>query len=93
MAKQTVFITETDLSDLIKFAVVTAFKEVQAIKKPDNTLLTQLQTAELLKVSIPTLNNWKNKGLIPFSQVNRKIFFRKQDVLQAIENLTNKAKG
>lgn len=94
MVKQTVLITDTDLSDLIKSAVNSALKEHQAISKPDNTLLTQTQACELLKISVPTLIQWKVKGLLPFSQINRKIYFRKSDVLNAIEmQMSNKRKG
>ena len=94
MTKQTVLITESDLSNLIRSAVLSALAENRSLSKPDNTLLTQLQTAEFLKISIPTLMQWKEKKLIPYTQIGRKIFFKKQDVLQAIETLTtNKNKG
>jgi len=90
MAVQHILITETDFSELLKKVVVSAIKETQAQSKPDNALLTQLQTAEKLKISIPTLNSWKEKGLLPYTQIGRKIFFKSQDVLNAIESLSNK---
>ena len=94
MASQYILISETDFSLLLKNTVLSALKEFQPITKPDNTLLTQLQTAEFLKISIPTLMQWKEKKLIPYTQIGRKIFFKKQDVLQAIDTLTtNKHKG
>lgn len=93
MAQQ-IITTDFELSTLINKAVATAFKEQQSSLKPDNTLLTQQQTAELLNVSIPTLQKMKSSGLIPYSQVLRKIYFRKQDVLKALESLVNtKAKS
>ena len=85
-----VFISETDFSELLKKTVTTALKEFQAQSKPDNNLITQLQTAEKLKISVPTLNKWKEQGLIPFTQVGRKIFFKNQDVLNALDSLSNK---
>lgn len=94
MSKQTILILDTDLSDLIKSAVSSALKDFHALSKPDNTLLTQKQACELLKISLPTLILWKSKGLIPYSQINRKIYFKKNDVLHAIATLMNdKRKG
>ncbi len=85
-----ILISETEISELLTKIVVSALKQNQAFSKPDNTLLTQLQTAELLKISIPTLISWKEKKLLPFTQLGRKIYFRKQDVLNAIDGLSNK---
>jgi hypothetical protein len=90
MATQHILISETDFSELLKKVVVSAIKETQAHEKPDNTLLTQLQTAEKLKISIPTLNSWKEKGLLPFTQIGRKIYFKSQDVVNALDTLSNK---
>ena len=65
---------ETELSNLITIAVSKALKEHQAQAKPDNTLLTQIEAAELLRVSIPTLQKMKANKIIPFKQIQRKIY-------------------
>jgi excisionase family DNA binding protein len=86
--------TETELSNIIYNAVSKALKENQLQQKPDNTILTQIEVAQLLKISIPTLQAMKEKGLIPFTKIQRKIYFKKQDVLTALETLcTKKGKG
>lgn len=82
--------SETELSNIVSNAVAKALKEVQAQQKPDNSLITQIEPAELLRVSIPTLQKMKDKKIIPFTQIQRKIYFRKQDILNAIESLANK---
>lgn len=82
--------SETELSNIVSNAVAKALKEVQAQQKPDNSLITQIEAAELLRVSIPTLQKMKDKKIIPFTQIQRKIYFRKQDILNAIESLANK---
>ena len=82
--------SETELSNLITIAVSKAIKELKAQDKPDNTLLTQIEASTLLKVSIPTLQKMKKNGIIPFNQFARKIYFRKQDILNAIQALANK---
>lgn len=49
---------------------------------PDD-ILTQQQAADLLGVTVATLISYKKKRLIPFSQIGRRIFFSKRDLLQA----------
>jgi excisionase family DNA binding protein len=93
MAKQYIILTEADLPQLIEQSVTAALLKQQEKAKPDNSILTQQQAAELLNISIPTLIKWKDKKLLPFSQIDRKIYFKKQDVLNAIASLSNKHKG
>lgn len=38
------------------------------------------ETAKWLKVSPRTLQNYRDKGMLPFSQVSGKIYFRLQDL-------------
>ena len=68
--------TATELSTLITLAVTKALKEHQSQAKPDNTLITQFEAAELLKVSMPTLQKMKCNNIIPYTQIQRKIYFR-----------------
>ena len=82
--------TDTDLSNFINVAVAKAFKEFSAQQKPDNTLLSQKEAAQLLKISMPTLQRMKEKKLIPFAQVDKKIYFRKQDILNSIQAIATK---
>lgn len=44
------------------------------------------ETCKFLKISSRTLQNYRNQGLLPFSQVNSKIYFRKQDLLKFLES-------
>lgn len=93
MATQYIITTESELPQLIEQSVTAALLKQQAKAKPDNTLLSQQQAAELLGISTATLIKWKQKKLLPFSQIDRKIYFKKQDVLNAIASLSNKHKG
>ena len=57
-------------------------------EKTDHTpddILTQQQAAHLLGVTVATLISYKKKRLIPFSQIGRRIFFSKRDLLQAAQ--------
>ena len=82
--------SEIEISNLISTAVAKALKDLYSLQKPDNTLLSQKEAAQLLKISMPTLQRMKEKKLIPFAQVDKKIYFRKQDILNSIQAIANK---
>lgn len=44
------------------------------------------ETCRFLKISSRTLQNYRNDGLIPFSQINSKIYFREQDLQKFLES-------
>jgi hypothetical protein len=48
------------------------------------------QTCELLKVSKRSLQNYRDKGIIAFSQINHKIFFSSTDIECFIEKTHKK---
>jgi len=48
--------------------------------------------AEFLKVSVPTAQKVKNSGRVPYSQAERTIIFRKDDVLASLSNKVFKTK-
>ncbi|MBK7763287.1 MAG: helix-turn-helix domain-containing protein [Bacteroidetes bacterium] len=52
---------------------------------PKDDWLSNDQVMELLKVSKSTLQTYRDKGVIPFSQIGRKIIYKKTEVALAIE--------
>ena len=48
---------------------------------PDDDRLTQKEAARLLNISVVTLIDWKKKGLVPFYQVQRSIFYSKKELI------------
>jgi excisionase family DNA binding protein len=53
--------------------------------KPNDELLTMIETLNLLKVSKVTIHNWKKKGIIKSHKIGRKLFFKKEELLDAIK--------
>jgi hypothetical protein len=56
--------------------------------KSDKTikLLSRQDLAKRFSVTLPTLDKWKNTGLIPFKRLGRRIFFNEEDVFNAMQN-------
>ncbi|MDM1521731.1 helix-turn-helix domain-containing protein [Empedobacter sp. 225-1] len=60
---------------------------------PEDDRLTQKEAARLLNISVVTLIDWKKKGLVPFYQVQRSIFYSKKELMEIAQknrNLFNK---
>ncbi|MCB0401147.1 MAG: helix-turn-helix domain-containing protein [Flavobacteriales bacterium] len=53
----------------------------------EETLVTRKDIARLFGVSLVTVNAWMKKGLLPFHRINRRIYFKKSEVLATLENV------
>lgn len=54
--------------------------------KPENAIIDNQEFLKLMKVSKRTAQTWRDEGLISFSQIGNKIYYKLAD----IENLLNK---
>lgn len=71
-----------DLELLKKLAskMLNLIGELPPKENPGETWLDVTDTAKWLKVSLRTLQNYRDQGLIPFSQIGAKIYFRLEDL-------------
>jgi excisionase family DNA binding protein len=81
-------VSKEELKAMIQEAVL-ALSSVPPASKPeiDTQLLKIEQVCELLKVSKVTIHKWKRLGIIPFHRISNRIFFKKEEVLQALKNI------
>ena len=56
---------------------------------PDDDRLTQKEAARLSNISVVTLIDWKKKGLVPFYQVQRSIFYSKKELIEIAQKNRN----
>ena len=61
---------------------------IDSAKQTDNqepeTLLTRQETADMLKITLPTLNNWTKAGVLTASYLGRKVYYNKQDIINSL---------
>ena len=55
-------------------------------KRPDDNILDNNDLQKMLKISKRTLQTWRNERIIPYSQVNSKLFYRLSDVITMLNN-------
>jgi excisionase family DNA binding protein len=57
-----------------------------------NTWLTSEQICAILRISIRTLVTYRQRGILPFSQIGRKIYYKASDIEEYLERHYIKAR-
>ncbi len=78
---QIVLISPEDLQIMIESAVMNA---LQKIKEEKPVLLTFKEACALLQISSSTLFKWKAENKIPFSQLGKRIYFNRSELLASL---------
>ena len=77
--------TPNQLSEMIKKSVQDAL-EGDRKEKDSDKLLDAKELCEFLGIHLSTLNKWKSESKIPFKRMGKRIFFKKEEVLAALED-------
>ena len=84
---------QTPLSDiraLISEAVAEQFKKHQPQQEKEPVkILTRKETANILGVSLPTLNEWTKTGVIQGTRIGSRVRYRMSDVEAALQDIKN----
>jgi len=74
-----------DLKHLVK-EVVKEIRKTELIYdsniSPEEDRLSQQEAAKFLGISVTSIIAWKKKGLVPYFQIGRSIFFSKKELLE-----------
>jgi excisionase family DNA binding protein len=52
--------------------------------QPDNEYITRKETAQILGISLPTLNEYTKRGLVPSFRIGSQIRYKKDEVLKSV---------
>lgn len=79
-------ITLDELLDKITERINIALSMTLERKKTPTSedLLTIEDMERLFKVSKVTIHKWKKRGLIPFYKINRKVYFKRSEVINSM---------
>lgn len=84
-------VTPAELVNLITECVKTQFQELltSSIKeqpKDENDFLTRKETAQFFKVSLVTIHQWMNDGIIKPYKVGNRTYFKKSELINVVES-------
>jgi hypothetical protein len=58
----------------------------------DDKLLSIEEVITIFGVSKVTIHKWKKAGLLPYHKLKRKLYFKKNEILNALKSVNNKSK-
>ena len=75
-----------ELMTVISEAVKIEFEKQnnQTAQPPDTEYLTRKETAKILGISLPTLNDWSKRQLLPSYRIASRIRYKKEEVLKSL---------
>lgn len=82
-----------DANELLKDRLDKFIREIEelcGIAQRDKTWLDNRQVCELLKISIRTLQYYRDYEIIPFSMIGRKCYYKISDVEQLLKKDGNR---
>ena len=85
--------TAEDLRGMISECIKDAMTLERQVKTPEpipEDLLSIEDLQKVFKVSKVTVHKWKKKGLLPFYKMNRKVYFKKSEVIDAMQHKKRK---
>ena len=83
-------LSKEELQDLIGKSLEEVIKNNPFNNSPDQELLTRDEACMLLKVDSSTLWRWTNKGKITAYGIGSKRFYKKEELLNSLIQLTSK---
>jgi len=86
MENQIVVIKVEELKNLISESVSDAISKIPQPQKEDDVLLKRKDVATLFSVSLVTITDWMKTGKLPFYRINSRIFFKRGEVLETLNN-------
>ena len=80
-----------ELKELIVDAVKHAHQEINngVVKEDPDDYMSQREAAKFLRISLPTIINWKRTNKIPYYQEGRKVLFKKSELLKVLHKNTS----
>ena len=79
------------LEDLTKTISALLKEELRSLKPVKQTTqieyITRKDTAKILGISLPTLNDWSKKGVIPSYRIQSRIRYKKTEVMNCFKQV------
>lgn len=92
MAEKTFFISGSfnDLKDEIRSIFKEEFNNFHSSKelsKEEIEHITRKETAKILHISLPTLNNWTKQGLVNGYRIGSRVLYKKSEIFEALKKI------
>ena len=82
---------EADLKKLFREVLEEKIKKESKKKESCSRFayMNRFEVAKLLKISLPTLNNWSKSGIVQSYRIGNRILYKAEEIDQAIKAVKN----
>ena len=80
-----------DIRNLVSEVIEEKLKGVpqKEISNASNSYLGRLEVAKLLRISLPTLNEWSKQGIVQSYRIGSRILYKKEEIETSIKEVRN----
>ena len=83
-----ILVSKEDLTSTISSLIKEELKDLNPVKqKEEKEYITRKEVAKLLGISLPTLNDWSKKGVIPSYRIQSRVRYIKAEVLECLKKV------
>ena len=78
-----------ELKIAVSEAVIAEFAKFASLQKPqsETEYITRKETALILGISLPTLNDWSKNGIIPSNRIATRVRYKKSDIEASLDKV------
>ncbi len=80
-------ITSEDLKEIVKVAVKEVLIETGENTPKEEKLITRIQAAEMLMISLPTLHVWVNNNILPAYRMGNRVYFKRSEIEGSLKKI------
>jgi hypothetical protein len=84
-------INTDDLRKLFKEVLEEKFSQLSKpeIKGKKSNYLNRFEVAEMLKISLPTLNNWSKSGIVQSYRIGNRVLYKLEEIENSLKTVKN----
>jgi hypothetical protein len=88
---ENIILSPIPISELQSIISETVRAEMQQIctatTSPETEFITRQETAKILDISLPTLNEWTKQGIVIGYRINTRVRYKKGEILDAVKQI------
>ncbi len=81
------------LADCLSETIKNEIAKLLETQKPEKNIYTRLETAEILSISLPTLNEYTKQGIIKAYRLGYKVRYKLVDIEKALTSVDTKKRS
>lgn len=84
----------SDIKKIVEEAIDKKLNSFATSPKDEAKLYTRKETANFLKISLPTLHDWTKSGVVKAYRIGNRVLYKYEEIAQALNQIqTSKMRG